>query len=361
MALPFQNDDAALRAAVEHTLGERRRTELEGMVGGLEAVVVNVEPSRLQAAAASFLNCTGYGFSSAYSDGQSGVCLLRRADSADFLFTARQGPCTPFAPFNLGPKSEHLPRTRLETFVFKCPDLERFVAVQRERGKVFLTTAPIRTGNFLFIQTPPSRYTGNSLGFVQWFGTEGAWEHAECSTLDWTLEKPGKPHLDNVRELDHAATRVRAEERDRAIVEFMDWTNYDFDFAVYVESLNSITNVARLSAQDFAMVFTSGIAPFKGLQESGPTEKYIHNYNTRVHHLAFHTENIEETFQAFREDGLEFLVDLVGGPEEGLHQTFTRPFPDTLLVNEYIHRYGGFDGFFTKGNVTMLTAATAAQ
>jgi hypothetical protein len=35
--------------------------------------------------------------------------------------------------------------------------------------------------------------------------------------------------------------------------------------------------------------------------------------------------------------------------------------PYALLVNEYIHRYGDFEGFFTKGNVTLLTAATGKQ
>jgi hypothetical protein len=32
-----------------------------------------------------------------------------------------------------------------------------------------------------------------------------------------------------------------------------------------------------------------------------------------------------------------------------------------MLVTEYIHRYGDFDGFFTKSNVTLLTGATGRQ
>lgn len=51
----------------------------------------------------------------------------------------------------------------------------------------------------------------------------------------------------------------------------------------------------------------------------------------------------------------------VGGPEEGLHQAFTTTPPNTLLVTEYIERYAGFDGFFTRGNVAQLTEATARQ
>lgn len=79
------------------------------------------------------------------------------------------------------------------------------------------------------------------------------------------------------------------------------------------------------------------------------------------HHLAFQTVDIEETYQALMDNGQEFPIDLVGSPGEGLKQTLTEPLPSTLLVNEYIHRYGDFDGFFTKSNVTPLTEATGRQ
>ena len=58
---------------------------------------------------------------------------------------------------------------------------------------------------------------------------------------------------------------------------------------------------------------------------------------------------------------MKFLLDLVGSPEEGLKQIFSVPSQNTLLVTEYIHRYGDFDGFFTESNVTRLTAATGKQ
>jgi hypothetical protein len=58
---------------------------------------------------------------------------------------------------------------------------------------------------------------------------------------------------------------------------------------------------------------------------------------------------------------MDFLIELVGSTKEGLKQTFTLPSEHTLLVNEYIHRYKNFDGFFTKSNVTLLTGATVKQ
>jgi len=58
---------------------------------------------------------------------------------------------------------------------------------------------------------------------------------------------------------------------------------------------------------------------------------------------------------------MDLLIDLVGSPDEGLKQTFSVQSGNTLLVNEYIHGYGDFDGFFTKSNVTLLTGATEKQ
>ena len=77
--------------------------------------------------------------------------------------------------------------------------------------------------------------------------------------------------------------------------------------------------------------------------------------------MAFRTEEIEQTVSALKEEGLNFLLDLAGSVEEGLKQIFSSPSEHTLLVNEYIHRYGDFDGFFTRSNVTLLTGATAKQ
>lgn len=131
-----------------------------------------------------------------------------------------------------------------------------------------------------------------------------------------------------------------------------------------VGSLQSVlinTEPDKQQPTDFAMVFTPVISPYVSDARSGPTEKFIQNYGTRVLHIAFHTESIEATFEALKDEEMDFLIDLMGSPEEGLKQTFTVPSENTLLVNEYILRYGDFDGFFTKSNVALLTAATAKQ
>jgi hypothetical protein len=357
----FKNSDEFLKERIPQVLEEREKTGLEGLVGKLQCVIINAEPERHKDVTDELLRFTGLELDQAFSDSDFRTCVLKTTDSADFLVRSRLNGQNPFRDSNVFPKSRHLPNTRLETLVFETGDLEKYFAIQKSTGVRFLTEEIFHAENFSFVQTVPSPLTGNSLGFIQWRGEQGNYATSQSKALNWDLQKPKSAYLQNIKGLDHTATRVKAEDRDAAIVEFMGLTNYDFEFAIYVKLFNSITNVTRLSGADLAMVFTSGISPYVSDQVSGPTEKFIHNYGPRVHHMAFHTKNIEEAVSALKKDGMDFLIGLVGSPDEGLKQTFTVPSEHTLLVNEYIHRYGDFDGFFTKSNVTLLTGATGKQ
>jgi hypothetical protein len=286
--------------------------------------------------------------------------VLQLPGSADFLLTARNAGHNPFDAEPKGPKSAHLPHTRLETMVFLCHDLERFVRIQKARGVRFMSPDILRSESSLFIQTEPSPHSALSYGFVQWLKGGRQYRGEFFRETDWCLPKPDKAHLRNVGVFDHASVRVHARARDSAIVEFLELTNYEYSMSVYVDNLNSITNVARLPGEVYAMVITSGLGDAMDGQ-IGPTEKFIENYGRRIHHMAYRTERIQETFAGLKAAGMEFLVELVGSEEEGLRQTFSRPLPNTLMVNEYIKRYEGFDGFFTKSNVTLLTKATENQ
>ncbi len=261
---------------------------------------------------------------------------------------------------NERPRSRHLPNTRLETFVFECVDLEQYVAIQKSRGVRFVTDEIVRVDAYSFIQTLPSPRLGASYGFIQ-FNDGRKYRFAGSEEIDWGIAPPAQAYRRNIGRLDHVATRLLAMDRDAAILELMRLTNHRYEFSIYVESLNSITNVTRRSRGGVGLVLTSGIAPFMDESSAGPTEKFVYNYGPRTHHMAFDTADIEETYAALGRDGMTFMVELVGGPSEGLHQTFTNPSPNTMIVNEYIHRYAGFDGYFTLSNVTALTAATGRQ
>ena len=235
-----------MRQEAARIVAERKRLGLQGLVSGLQSVIINTEPQMQKAASEELLRYSGLEFQSAFQDTDYRTCVLKvpralKFRLADFLIRSRRKGENPFQEINIAPRSRH-----------------------------------------------------------------------------------------------------------RAILEFLRLTNYEFDFAIYVKSFNSITSVARLSSLDFAMVFTSGIAHYVSDEVSGPTEKFIHNYGTRVHHIAFQTDEIEETYRALVNDGMKFLIELVVSPEEGLKQTFTEPSKNTLLVMEYIHRYGDFDGFFDR-------------
>lgn len=161
----FKNDDGALRRQASAVADARRESGLDGLVGDLQCLVINTEADRQEAAGRELLRYTGYEFSHA----------------------------------------------------FETADLARHAQLQASRGVPFLSGDLIAAGDFLFIQTCPSPFTGNSIGFM------------------WL-------------------------------------TGYNFDFAIYIESLNSITNVARRPGAAFAQVFTSAVAAYQSDEVSGPTE-----------------------------------------------------------------------------------------
>lgn len=357
--MQWQEDDLAQR--LPPAMEERKHAGLLGLVGGLEAVVINTEPERLEPEVNELLAFTGLGISEHFTGPAGHTYVLGTPGSPDIVLRSMVPGKNPFFPFNIAEKTRALPNTRLETFVFNVRDIEKYVEIQQGRGVRFMTGGIIEYPGFRFIQTTPSMFTGNSLGFVEWRGPGRSFCTGKFLDIPPSVRKPKFPWLSCIHGLDHTATRVRAADRNSAILEFLSLTGYHYDFVVFVKSLNSITSVARMNRDDFAMVFTSGIAPFSGDAASGPTEMFIHNYGTRVHHMAFSTEEIDSVFGELRAHGMDFLVDLVGSPEEGLKQTFSAPSPHTLIVNEYIQRFEGFDGFFTRSNVEALTRATGRQ
>jgi hypothetical protein len=358
-AISGQERDLAEQASL--VLDSRRDAGLDGLVGNLNAVIIATEPDHLIPAVSELLRYTGFSCDEAFFNEESRSYVLSLPGSASVIVRSRRFGENPFRKINNAKMTRLMPDTRLETFIFNTNNLLDYISGQKEQGMKFLTDVPEESEYYSFIQTVPSRFTGNSLGFIEWHDTERLYVPRSGTSMAPDFIKPPYRHLKNISVLDHTATRVRAQDRNAAILEFIALTNYHYDFAVHVKSLNSITSVARRNPDDFAMVFTSGITQFTNDDESGPTEKFIRNYGTRVHHMAFRTRDIEATVENLKQEGMAFLLDLVGSEEEGLKQIFSVPSHHTLIVNEYIHRYGDFDGFFTRSNVERLTKATERQ
>lgn len=353
----FLTQEKELKENISKILNKREKLGLKGLTKGLEAIIINVEEKNLIPIVKEMLAYTGYDIADAFSNEERKCIVLSLTDSADILITTYKKPRSN-QKINLYPKTKHLPNTRLETFVFQTENLKKYLEIQKKENVIF--EEEIDNENFSYAKTYPSVFTNNCLGFIEWKKNKN-YRTPKDRDLKLDITKPNLAYLNKIGKLDHAATRVKAIHRNEAILEFMMLTNYNFDFAIYVNPLNSITSVARLSEQDFAMVFTSGIHKLETQKFIGPTEGFIHYYGPRVHHLAFLTEDIDQVFQQLQKDGLNFLVELVGSEQEGLKQTFSCASQYTFLVNEYIKRFGDFKGFFTKSNVTSLTKATEKQ
>lgn len=333
----------------------RKEAGIENLLAGLAGIVIRVQENRLNDSIRELVSTTALEHVQSFSHGGFSQALLQAERTPAFIVRENKEP-SPIRHLNTRPRTESAPDTRLETFIFEAPDIKELVDIQRGRGVSF--TSEIREiGDNLFIRTRPSPNTHNSVGYVQFLGDKSfcpekaAFKH---------IPKPENDFIGKIGFLDHAATRITHSDRIPAILEWMNLTGYDFSESVYAERFNSITNVTRLRGRDFAMVLTSGIGPSAG-DRPDPTEKFVRNYGKRVHHLAWQADPIADVFEGLKCGGTGFLLDLVGGKDEGLMQTFTVPSKNTFLVQEYIHRYGDFDGFFTKDNVTKLTAATDAQ
>ena len=91
MSGTFRNDETVLRQRVEKVAAMRRELGIDALVGGLEAVLVTVEPDRLESAAQDFLATTGYRFATALSYGPDRGCVLTHPGSTDFLFRRGSG------------------------------------------------------------------------------------------------------------------------------------------------------------------------------------------------------------------------------------------------------------------------------
>ena len=184
----LQSVDIELMREAAHVIEEHKRLGLDGLVGGLQAVIINTEPELHNSAVEELIRYSGLQFQEAFSDSLYKTCVLRvpgspEFRSADFLIRSRRKGPNPFQEMNLAPRSQYLPNTRLETFVFETSDLNRYVSLQEESGVKFLSDIQ-DCHNYYFIQTEPSPWTGNSLGFIQWKGEKGVYSSPDSQPLD---------------------------------------------------------------------------------------------------------------------------------------------------------------------------------
>jgi uncharacterized protein YaaQ len=334
---------------------DRRDSGLDGLVGGLEAVIIATEADHLVPAVYEMLRYTGLSCTEAFFDTNSQSYVLSASESPSVIIRERSGEENPFSNYNRGRLTGAHPNTRPETFIFSTPSLQEYTAIQKRRGVRFLTSNPVESDNFSFIQTEPSPFTGNSLGFIEWLDDMRSFAPAGASLITPDLVKPPNRHLANIFEIDHATTRVKAEDRISAVLEFIALTNYQYDSGIYVKTTHSVSSVTRHVREKGALIFSSGVPVTEKGVEPGPAEQFIQDYGARIHHIAFRTTEIQSTVGMLKKDGMDFLNDLEGSDVDGMRQIFSEPSRYTLIVNEYLQRYGGYEGFFAKTNIEHLS------
>src|SRR4030042_4177076 len=134
----FHNSDTYLKTMIPPLLEQRKKSGLQGLIGGLQAIVINTELQYQLASAQELLTYTGFQLKDAFENDSTRMMILKTKGSADILLQSRKQGENPFHQKNIYPKSQHLPNTRLETFIFNTSELEKYVCIQKEQGIEFL-------------------------------------------------------------------------------------------------------------------------------------------------------------------------------------------------------------------------------
>ena len=94
--------------------------------------------------------------------------------------------------------------------------------------------------------------------------------------------------------IDHLATRVYAQNRRGAILEYLSWSSYYYWGSYDIKEQNSSTNVTKSvhftrESHSPAKVFTANNTPYlvNHLEKlPSPTETFVRVYGPRLHHIA---------------------------------------------------------------------------
>lgn len=373
-------------------LEERDRSGLTEMIGGIEALMISVEPGNSVEYIAELALMTPYQYLVTL-DSEKHLTHVLRIDmnSPDILLreVKQPGHSDIFRSLNdLYPVGARRPHSRYLGEILHTNDRHQVVALQQQREFRFF---PV--GQLADLDLPlnvsiskPSPYTQNVVGYME-RPMDGirVYHHGQCVILSSAQaandrgkemqEKLGVNGL--ILPIDHLATRVYSQNREAAILEYLALSSYYYWGSYDIKDQNSSTNVTKNirgipEASSPAKVFTANNHPYcvNHLDQlPSPTETFVRNYGPRLHHLAVEVkdgqtggkENIDHVVDAIRAQGKGFLLETIGSREEGLKQIFSSASDFSSLIVEYVQRFGDFQGFFTRENVAMLTYAAGQE
>jgi hypothetical protein len=373
-------------------LEERDRVGLSELIREIDALMITVEPGHSIDYVAELCLMTPYHYLVTL-ESESHMTHIMRIDlnSPDILVREVKDPNIRgiFRSLNeVYPIGSYKPYSRYMGEVLRVTDLHSVVRLQREREFRFFSQDEVRRlempGNLAV--SKPSPYTHNIVAYLEREPDELrvyalGWSSIRSDVQDAYLaakELQKKMRIDTlILPIDHLATRVYSQNREVAILEYLSWSSYHYWGSYDIKDQNSSTNVTKSvhysdELRSPAKVFTANNTPYfvNHLEKlPSPTETFVRNYGPRLHHIAIAVrdgetdgmENIEYVVRVIREQGKDFLLDVIGSKEQGLKQIFSSASEHSSLIVEYVQRYGAFDGFFAKDNVAELTRAAGVE
>lgn len=373
---------------LQRLLEQRDRSGLTDMIGGIEALMISVEPGNSVEYIAELTLMTPYQYLVTLDSDQHMTHVMRiDMNSPDILLREVKNPERNdiFRSLNdLYPVGAQRPHSRYLGEILLANDRHAVVAEQQQREFRFFSVGQLAELDLPLnvSMSKPSPYTQNLLGYME-RPVDGirVYQHGECVILSaaQAANDRGKEMQerlgikDVIMPIDHLATRVYSQNREAALLEYLALSSYYYWGSYDIKDQNSSTNVTKNVRQtpesmSPAKVFTANNHPYcvNHLDKlPSPTETFVRNYGPRLHHIAVEVkdgqtngrENIDFIVEAIAAQGKGFLLDTVGSREEGLKQIFSSASDFSSLIIEYVQRFGDFQGFFTRENVALLTFA----
>jgi len=373
-------------------LNERDRVGLTDLVGEIDAIMMTVDPGHSIDYVAELSLMTPYHYLVTLESETHWTHIMRiNMNSPDILVREVKDPNIRgiFRSLNeVYPIGAIKPNCRYMGEIFRVNNLHETVTLQTEREFRFFNQDEVRKlelpGNIAI--SKPSPYTHNIVGYLERPLNQIRVYALGISTIreDVQVMYEAAKHIQGrlgidglIQPIDHLATRVYSQNREVAILEYLSLSSYYYWGSYDIKNQNSSTNVTKSvhfsqESQSPAKVFTANNTPYFVNHLDGlpsPTENFVRNYGPRLHHIAFAVQdgsqgdvaNIDYVVDAIRQNGKKFLLEIIGSQEEGLKQIFSSASEHSSLIIEYVQRFGGFAGFFTKDNVAELTHAAGVE
>lgn len=371
----------------------REASGIDDLINRIRGVVVQVSSGESLKYLMELYLMTPYRFYKGYISGTHKIIVLQSKPEFPLLIVLEPLIADYYDQFaaidNLYPRAQEKANARYIGEIYQTKNAKETAKILSSQEIRFQDPATVKNAflaNKNFIVSDLSYFTNNAVIYTNSdlldldsleLGESFSLSNEELSQLNKSDEIHLKYGLDKmVFGIDHLATRVFANEREDAILEFLCMTNYYFWGAYNIEDSNSSTNICRNPNINYelhspAKVFTANNTPFYVKTIDGlpsPTEDFVRNMGKRLHHIAYEVEdgaredgikNIDYVVNKLISENIPFLAQVIGECKDfpDLKQIFSKSSAYSFLITEYVQRCHGFAGFFSKTNVGYLTKA----